>query len=106
MTGRGSTSNGNPRRLTTDQRLSKLMADRGVTTKWLAAHLRIQESTLANFRKGFRRIPPDVMASMARELDTSVDFLLERTEDARPEATIVQEAVAGTMRAPDRGRGA
>jgi|RhiMethySRZTD1v2_1073278.scaffolds.fasta_scaffold2120959_2 transcriptional regulator with XRE-family HTH domain len=78
--------------LTTGQRLSKLMANQGVTARSLAGTLRIQESTLANFRKGFRRIPSDVMASMARELDTNVDYLLERSEDARPHAVILEEA--------------
>jgi transcriptional regulator with XRE-family HTH domain len=85
---------GDARPLTTGQRLSLLMAARGVTARGLAAHLRIQQSTLANFRKGFRRLPPDVVARMAGELDTNVDFLLARSEDARPEAVIRKEAAA------------
>ena len=64
MTTRGRSSDAEPKKLTTGQRLSKLIADRGVTAKWLAGRVQIQESTLANFRKGFRRIPPDVVAGM------------------------------------------
>jgi DNA-binding Xre family transcriptional regulator len=70
--------------LTTGQRLSKLMADRGVTSGDLAANLRIQESTLANFQRGFRGIPSDVIVRMAKELGTNVAFLLTNSEDARP----------------------
>jgi plasmid maintenance system antidote protein VapI len=81
-----------PEHLTTGQRLSWLMRDRGVTAKGLAANLRIQESTLGNFRGGYRSIPSDVVAGMARELKTNVDFLLERSEDARPGAVIEEEA--------------
>jgi transcriptional regulator with XRE-family HTH domain len=101
----GRPSDADPQRLTTGERLSKLIADRGVTAKWLAARIHVQESTLANFRKGFRRIPPDVVASMARELDTNVEFLLERTEDARPEAVLVAEALGSQRSDPRRGRG-
>ena len=79
-------------RLTTGQRLSMLMADRGVTHEGLAETLRIQESTLANFCEGFRSIPSDVVARMARELGTNVAFLLESSEDARPGAIIMEEA--------------
>jgi transcriptional regulator with XRE-family HTH domain len=79
-------------RLTTGQRLSWLMRDRGVTATRLAANLRIQMSTLGNFRGGYRSIPSDVVAGMARELRTNVDFLLERSEDARPGEVIQEEA--------------
>ncbi len=83
---------GESKPLTTGQRLSMLMADRGVTSIGLAASLRIQESTLANFRGGHRNIPSDVIAAMARELDTNVAFLLESSEDSRPGAVILEEA--------------
>lgn len=77
---------------TTGQRLSSLMAERHVTQRVLAANLRIQQSTLANFREGYRNIPSDVLAGMARELGTNEDFLLERSEDARPAEDIREEA--------------
>jgi plasmid maintenance system antidote protein VapI len=79
-------------RMTTGQRLSMLMADQGVTSQGLAETLRIQESTLANFCEGFRSIPSDLIARMARELATNVAFLLETSEDARPGAIITEEA--------------
>ena len=69
-----------------------LMADRGVTFTRLAGNLRIQVSTLENYCKGYRSIPSDVVAAMADELETNVDFLLERSEDARPGSVILEEA--------------
>jgi transcriptional regulator with XRE-family HTH domain len=77
--------------LTTGQRLSWLMAERGVTSKALAESLGIQQSTLVNFRKGFRNIPSEVLAGMARELGTNVDFLLERSDDTRSGPVIREE---------------
>ncbi|HYT29427.1 MAG TPA: helix-turn-helix transcriptional regulator [Actinomycetota bacterium] len=82
---------GNAEPVTTGQRLSWLMAERGITSKALAATVGIQESTLVNFRKGFRNIPSEVLAGMARELGTNVDFLLERSDDTRAGAVIREE---------------
>jgi len=84
-------STGDATPLTTGQRLSKLISDSGLTSRELAEHLGIQESTLANFRGGHRGIPSHVVAAMARELDTNIPFLLEASEDPRPQAVIFEE---------------
>ncbi len=84
----------------TGQRLSWLMADRNVTSQDLAASVRIQESTLANFRNGCRNIPSDVVASMARELGSNVAYLLERSEDPGPEPLILEEPSAAPASHP------
>ena len=76
----------------TGRRLTWLMTDRGVTSKSLAATLRIQESTLGNFREGYRNIPSDVLENMALELSTNADFLMARSNDPRPAADIREEA--------------
>lgn len=80
--------------LTTDERLSMLMADRGMTSRELAESLGIQESTLANFRRGYRGVPSDIISEMARELGTNVPFLLKHSEDARPSEAILEDARA------------
>jgi plasmid maintenance system antidote protein VapI len=67
------------------------MVERGVTPMGLAATLRIQESTLANFCEGHRGIPSHVVVAMARELDTNVAFLMELSEDSRPGSVIREE---------------
>ncbi|HEX9311384.1 MAG TPA: helix-turn-helix transcriptional regulator [Actinomycetota bacterium] len=77
--------------MTTGQRLSKLIDDRGITTGELADSLGIQESTLANFRQGHRNIPSGMVVDMARKLDTNVAFLMETSEDARPWTIILEE---------------
>ena len=77
--------------LTTDERLSMLMANRGLTSRQLAENLGIQESTLANFRRGYRGVPSEIISEMARELGTNVPFLLKHSEDARPIAAIQED---------------
>jgi transcriptional regulator with XRE-family HTH domain len=79
-------------RRVTAERLAQLMRDRGINLSTLAANLRIQESTLGNFRMGYRNLPSDVLTRMVRELGTNEDFLLARADDPRPTADIREEA--------------
>ncbi len=76
----------------TGDRLTKLMKERGVSASTLAATVRIQESTLENFRQGHRNLPSDVLDAMALELGTSPDYLMDRSDDPRPVAVIREEA--------------
>lgn len=68
------------------------MVGRGLSISVLAASVRIQQSTLENFRRGHRNLPGDVLEAMANELGTSTDFLMDRSEDPRPIAVIREEA--------------
>jgi transcriptional regulator with XRE-family HTH domain len=77
---------------TTGGRLIWLMRQRGVSTSALASTLRIQQSTLDNFRQGYRSIPSDVLDAMALELGTNTDYIMKRSDDARPTADIREEA--------------
>ena len=72
----------------TGDRLTRLMKERGVSMASLATAIRIQRSTLENFRDGHRDLPAEVVAAMANELGTSADFLMDRSEDPRPVAAI------------------
>jgi plasmid maintenance system antidote protein VapI len=67
----------------TSGRVSALMKERGVSVASLADSVRIQRSTLENFCAG-RRIPPDLLASIARKLETSVAYLLAVSDDPGP----------------------
>jgi transcriptional regulator with XRE-family HTH domain len=67
----------------TSGRVSALMKERGVSVASLADSVRIQRSTLENFCAG-RRIPPDLLASIARKLETSVAYLLAVSDDPAP----------------------
>ncbi len=68
----------------TGERLTRLMKDRGLSAGTLAAAIGIQSDTLQNFRDGYRRLPDDVLQAMARQLNTSANFLLDRSDDPRP----------------------
>jgi transcriptional regulator with XRE-family HTH domain len=75
----------------TNERLTRLMKERGVTLPALAASVRIQQGTLENFRGGHRNLPSDVLAAMAEQLGTSTDYLMDRSDDPRPLAEIHEE---------------
>lgn len=68
----------------TGERLTRLMNDRGLSTVTLAAAIGIQSNTLENFRRGYRGLPDDVLQSLARQLNTNANFLLDRSDDPRP----------------------
>jgi transcriptional regulator with XRE-family HTH domain len=76
----------------TGDRLTRLMKERGLSMASLATAIRIQRSTLENFRDGHRDLPSEVVAAMANELGTSADFLMDRSADPRPAAAIQAEA--------------
>ena len=76
----------------TGDRFAQLMKERGVSVADLAAAVRLQRSTLENFRAGHRSLPGDVLEALANELGTSADFLMDRSADPRPVAQIREEA--------------
>ena len=78
--------------LTTGQRISHLMGETGTSVRSLAGKAGIMESTLSNYLHGHRNIPSDVLETIFRELGTSADYLLERTEDPRPKEAVAEEA--------------
>lgn len=69
--------------ITTGGRVSKLMRERGISAAALADSVGIQRSTLENYCAG-RRIPSDLLAGIAQELDTSVAYLLAISDDPAP----------------------
>ena len=62
-------------------RVAALMRERGVSVTALAATVRVQRGTLQNLCSGQRRIPGDVLESIARALGTSVAYLKASTDD-------------------------
>jgi plasmid maintenance system antidote protein VapI len=68
-------------------RVSALMRERGISTASLAKSVRIQRSTLENFCAG-RRIPSDLLAGIARTLETSVAYLLAISDDPAPTSAV------------------
>jgi transcriptional regulator with XRE-family HTH domain len=76
----------------TGDRLTRLMKEQGLSLPELAASVRLQRSTLENFRQGHRNLPGDVLTAMADRLGTSPDFLMDRSEDPRPIEVVREEA--------------
>lgn len=72
------------RTLATGGRVAALMAERGISVAALASTVRIQRSTLESLCVGRRRIPPDVLESIARVLGTTSGYLTASTDDPSP----------------------
>jgi transcriptional regulator with XRE-family HTH domain len=70
--------------LASGKRVTALMRQRGISVSALAAKVRIQRSTLENLCSGQRRIPADVLESIARELGTNVEYLKVASDDSDP----------------------
>jgi plasmid maintenance system antidote protein VapI len=67
--------------LATGRRVTALMAQNGISVAVLAAAVRVQQSTLQSLCAGQRRIPPDVLDSIARVLGTTSAYLMASTDD-------------------------
>lgn len=78
-------------RLTTGQRIDWLMDERIPRRKpgELADAVGISHDALLNYRRDRRPVPGDVLRGLARELETSADFLLCLTDDPRPVAALI-----------------
>ena len=58
---------------------------RGIQQKDLAAELSLAPSTLANYEKGEREPPLDVLCAIADKFDLSLDMLIRGKEKDHPE---------------------
>jgi transcriptional regulator with XRE-family HTH domain len=72
----------------TGKRLALLMRKRGISVASLAANVRLQRSTLESLCSGQRNIPSDALASCARELGTSLEYLRASTDDPGASLTL------------------
>ena len=67
--------------LRTGRRVKALMAEQGISVAVLAATVRVQQSTLESLCAGRRRIPSDVLDSIAKVLGTTSGYLTASTAD-------------------------
>ena len=65
-------------------RLRDLREDNDITQNCLANHLHIRQNTYSQYETGQRQIPLDVLVKLARFYRTSVDYLLELTDERSP----------------------
>ncbi len=80
-------------------RIRRLMRERGLTQKELAADLELSPSALGNYIRGERRPPPSVLMNIAAYFGVSVDFLLgakaEGAADARENELLQMYRILG-----------
>lgn len=65
-------------------RIRDLREDHDLLQKDVAAYLKCTQVCYSNYEIGKRDIPTDVLKALALFYDTSVDYLLELTDEAKP----------------------
>lgn len=64
--------------------LRELREDRDVRQQTLADLLHVHQTTYSQYELGKINIPPDALCTLADFYQTSVDYLLDRTEVVEP----------------------
>lgn len=70
--------------MTMYRRIRDLREDHDLTQKKLGEAVGVSQRTYAYYESGQRMLTPQVLCALARFYDTSVDYLLELTDDPRP----------------------
>ena len=65
-------------------RLKSLREDNDITQAQLAAFLHIKQNTYSQYENGQRGVPVEVLISLASFFKTSVDYILELTDEQKP----------------------
>lgn len=65
-------------------RIRDLREDHDLLQKDIAAYLKCTQVCYSNYEMGKRDIPTDVLKAFALFYDTSVDYLLGLTDEAKP----------------------
>ena len=65
-------------------RVRDFRIDKDYSQKLVAKQLNIAQNTLSQYETGERRIPGEVLAQLAVLYDTSVDYLLDLTDNPTP----------------------
>ena len=65
-------------------RIRDLREDHNLHQKDVAAYLKCTQVCYSNYEMGKRDIPTDVLKALALFYDTSVDYLLGLTDEAKP----------------------
>ena len=68
-------------------RIRDLLEDHDLTQRQIAQLLNMKQPQYNRYEQGYRDIPSDILISLADLFDTSVDYLLERTDDPRAPKT-------------------
>ena len=66
------------------RRIRDLREDCDLTQKQLGETVGVSQRTYAYYESGQRMLTPQILCSLAKFYNTSVDYLLELTDDPRP----------------------
>ena len=66
------------------RRIRELREDRDLLQKHLAEYLQCTQVCYSHYETGKRDVPTEVLLRLADYYETSVDYLLGRTDDPRP----------------------
>lgn len=64
--------------------LRDLREDNDLTQRDLANYLHIKQNTYSQYETGRRQIPVDMLVQLADFYDTSVDYILQLTNESKP----------------------
>lgn len=66
------------------ERIRNLREDADLTQAQLGAYINVPQRTYAYYETGERMIPPQVLISLARYYNVSVDYILGLTDQKQP----------------------
>lgn len=66
------------------QRIRNLREDRDISQKEMAAYLNVAQTTYSDYELGKINIPLDTLKKLALFFGTSIDYLLELTDESTP----------------------
>lgn len=66
------------------KRIRELREDKDLGQKELADYLQVHQTTYSDYELGNLNIPNTALVKLAEYYDTSIDYLLELTDDPRP----------------------
>ncbi len=66
------------------KRVRDMREDRDITQKKMSEYLQIHQTTYSDYELGNLNIPIDVLIKFAKLYETSIDYLVELTDDPKP----------------------
>ena len=63
------------------KRIRDLREDKDLTQKQLAEYLNVSQKSYSRYERGERTIDPEILSKLATFHETTVDYLIERTDD-------------------------
>lgn len=66
------------------KRVRDLREDRDITQKKISEYLQIHQTTYSDYELGNLNIPVDVLIKLAKYYETSIDYLVELTDNPKP----------------------